>query len=45
MWLGIGLLGGLLSLTGHQLPLLAKQVTRSSIKEQLNLIHIVWMMN
>ena len=35
MWLGLGILGGLLALTGHHWPPLVKQVTQMLLKEKL----------
>ena len=41
MCLGLGPLSGWLALTGHHWPLLVKDVTQSSIKEQVKIIHTV----
>ena len=40
MWLGIGILGGWLSLTSHHWPPLAKHVTHNCIKGKFEPIHI-----
>ena len=44
MWLGLGILGGWLSLIGHHWPSLAKQITQDAIKWQFDLIDSVLLM-
>ena len=43
MWLGLGLLGGSLALTGHLWPPIAKQVTQDAIKGQFDPIDSFWL--